>query len=138
MKQGCQPIYKEGVCCPVDWVCPLSDQPHNPSAYENDPEFEALQSQKKIECPAGVNIRQGATVTVVYPHPEEPLGISDITEDLPDPVRPASDVCLLPKTDGLCEGYKKAWYFDLEERKCKSFLTGGPDDGGNLFESEER
>jgi len=137
MKRGCQPIYKDGFYCPVDWVCPLSDHPPNPSAYENDPELEALQSQKKIECPPGVSIRQGATITVVYPHPEEPLGISDIAESRPSPVSPASDVCLLSMSLGLCEGYTKAWYFDLEKRKCKNFLSGGPDSGGNVFSTEE-
>ena len=23
LMEGCAPIFKDGVCCPIDWICPL-------------------------------------------------------------------------------------------------------------------
>ncbi len=86
MKRGCQPIYKEGVCCPIDWTCPIFDVPYPQLSFDNESESEQPQvSGGMIICPPGVAIRPGAAITANAPPPEEPLGVSEVTEDRPRP-----------------------------------------------------
>ncbi len=80
---------------------------------------------------SGVNIRAGVNLDPPVPS-KEPLGTSPLAEVRPDPARNPSDVCLLPKTLGPCDGFEEAWYFDIDSRKCHAFKTGGP---GNCFPS---
>ena len=68
--------------------------------------------------------------------PVEPLGFSALAEARPLPARIPSDVCLLPKNLGPCEGYQDAWHFDIDSRRCHKFKSGGGN-GGNLFQTEE-
>jgi hypothetical protein len=86
MKRGCQPIYKEGVCCPIDWTCPIFDVPYPQLSLDTETESEQPQvSGGMIICPPGVAIRPGAAITANAPPPEEPLGVSEVTEDRPRP-----------------------------------------------------
>lgn len=89
MKRGCQPIYKEGVCCPVDWACPIFDGSSHPIPADNETEFEQQGlGAGGVLCPAGVAVRAGAVIpSLTVSHPEEPLGISEVTEDKPRPGR---------------------------------------------------
>ena len=57
MKRGCQPIYKEGVCCPIDWACPIFDVPYNPVAFDNETESEQpAVGGGMVICPPGNTI----------------------------------------------------------------------------------
>ena len=85
MKRGCQPIYKEGVCCPIDWTCPIFDVPYPPISLDNETDSEQPQVGGMVICPPGVAIRPGAAVLAHAPPPEEPLGVSEVTEDRPRP-----------------------------------------------------
>ena len=77
------------------------------------------------DYPSGVNIREGVNLDPPVPS-KEPLGSSSLVEVRPDPARNPSDVCLLPKTLGPCDGFEEAWFFDIDSRKCHKFKTGGP------------
>jgi hypothetical protein len=86
MKRGCQPIYKEGVCCPVDWTCPIFDVPYHPIIpVDNENDSENLAGS--VVCPPGVSVRAGSSPILPVPQPEEPLGVSEVTEDRPRPGR---------------------------------------------------
>jgi hypothetical protein len=65
MKRGCQPIYKSGVCCPVDWACPIFDAPqqHIPADNETDSE-QAGPGPGSVVCPQGVAFRAGVAAPV--------------------------------------------------------------------------
>ena len=52
---GCHPIYKEGVCCPVSWVCPGEETTIDPFATTDEESPNG--SSEEVTCPDGVNPR---------------------------------------------------------------------------------
>ena len=91
MKRGCLPIYRDGVCCPVDWACPIFDAPSQQVPAEDEAESQT-RTLGAPNCPDGVAIRTGALVipgSLVW-QPEEPLGISELFEDKPRPGEPTT------------------------------------------------
>ena len=48
-----------------------------------------------------------------------------------------TEVCLLPRVAGPCEGNYPAWYHDSETGTCKQFRYGGCLGNNNRFETLE-
>ena len=57
--KGCAPIFKEGFCCPVDWMCPLPiEEPRLITIQPpNAPLPPSVAIGSSVRCPPGVNPR---------------------------------------------------------------------------------
>ena len=53
MLKGCVPIFRDDVCCPVDWMCPLPAQDPR-----NRPPPPPMAIGGSVRCPPGVNPRR--------------------------------------------------------------------------------
>ncbi|XP_067680592.1 papilin-like isoform X6 [Haliotis asinina] len=47
-----------------------------------------------------------------------------------------SDVCILPRAGGTCDGYEILWYYDSDRSKCHRFIYTGCAGNGNRFRTE--
>ena len=120
---GCQPVFRDGVCCPVDWVCPKL-RLEEPQLAPPPPPISG-----SVACPPGVNPRSDYVDYLVPPKIEEldriaQLGASNKTMvTLPIFVGPSAetDPCLAPRPpEGPCEPYLQRWTFDQGTKSCKN------------------
>ena len=55
MLKGCVPIFRDNVCCPVDWMCPL---PAQAPRLVRPPPLAIGTGGASVRCPPGVNPRR--------------------------------------------------------------------------------
>jgi len=108
----CQPIVKQGECCPSDWVCA-----NNTRSTISEPS----KTPTGVTCPSGVGTNSA--------YQPSRVNFLDTRHE-----------CLKPKPEGPCQGYIDMFYFDTKKNTCVAFKHG--DDprlpGLNLFYSEEQ
>lgn len=131
--QGCTPVYQEGVCCPIDWVCPLPEAEVK-LLDEGSMPPPPISSSGSVVCPPGVDARQDFVDYVTLPAQIEKLDrIAKLgrTTGL-TPVQPFDsnagdgfiDPCLGSRPpEGPCEPYMDKWSFDLSSLTCVEYKT---------------
>ena len=73
--QGCVPIFREGICCPSDWVCPIIEvSDDTPSVITPPPSLvttpPSISSGASVACPPGVNPNPNFVDYVIPPEDE--------------------------------------------------------------------
>ena len=79
--KGCAPIFKDGFCCPVDWICPLPvEEPRlitvAPPAPVAPPPSVAIASS--VRCPPGINPRPDYRDYLMPPLPTKEIEVDKL------------------------------------------------------------
>jgi len=164
--QGCQPIFTEGSCCPVDWLCPDQLSPvsplkiTSPPAPPSDGSKSASDSDrcllpkdsgpcKKLSPPQfyfDITTRQ--CLSFSYGGCRGNENRFDLLEDCVSSCEvfmssnkeevPVDDKrCEEPKKPGVCRGYQQRWWHNKETGGCEQFIFTGCQGNENNFESPE-
>ena len=151
--RGCQPVYKQGVCCHIDWVCPLELESveavivEAKSAIKQDDKcllpkevgpcrmnkdmyyFDIATRKCSLFQYGGCKGNENQFVTM-----EECQNVC--REYMVQPrSNDSKSKCLQPKQAGKCRGYMKKYFFNSNVGKCQEFVYTGCQGNDNRFDS---
>ena len=155
--RGCQPIYKEGVCCPVDWTCP--DEPPVPELPPAVTGRTALRSSDRCLLP-----RDPGPCKMLAP-PTFYFDISSRTcrelgwggckgnqnnfpaqKECEETCKEFSLVgersrvqerCQQPRQPGRCRGFQKKYFHNKDTEECEEFVYTGCGGNENNYDSQD-
>ena len=86
--QGCVPIFREGMCCPADWVCPsiieVSFDDNTPTEITTPNKIPSISSGGSVVCPPGINPNPNFVDYVIPPQDETLDDIATIGMGAPE------------------------------------------------------
>ena len=86
--QGCVPIFREGMCCPADWVCPsiieVSFDDNTPTEITTPNKIPSISSGGSVVCPPGINPNPNFVDYVIPPQDETLNDIATIGMGAPE------------------------------------------------------
>ena len=122
--QGCVPIFREGMCCPADWVCPsiieVSFDDNTPTEITTPNNIPSISSGGSVVCPPGINPNPNFVDYVIPPQDETLDDIATIGMGAPEYLSIAgkiSNFFSFLTRNGL------EFLVSREKSKCEKFAT---------------